>query len=776
MTLSIRNLVEFVLRGGDLDSRFMSSSRAIEGTKAHQKLQKSYGENYTAEITLKHIVDWKDITFILQGRADGIIREEDGCVIDEIKTTTRPLEDFEIESNVLHWAQVKCYGYIYGIQNQLENITLQLTYYHLETEGIKKLCKVFSIEELKDFTRDLIEKYYIWANRIQNWTTKRNQSIKNLDFPFETYRKGQRELAVAVYKTIREGKKLFVQAPTGTGKTISTLFPAVKAMGEGLTSKIFYLTAKTITRSVAEEGFEKMEQKGLRCKRLTLTAKEKICFEKGASCTPEECTYAKGHFDRVNPALEEIFEYEDSFSRTIIESYSQKHHICPFEFSLDLALWADCVICDYNYVFDPRVYLRRFFTEEGEEYTFLIDEAHNLVDRSREMFSAVLYKNPILNLKKMLQHKNKKLAKTLHQINTHMVETKKRCVEKENFVSMEEPRELYSILRRFVTEADEWLQKNERTEDYQALLDFYFEAVSFLRIGECYDSRYVTYGEKIDRDFKLKLFCLDPSFLLEEATKRGKAVVFFSATLTPISYFREILGGRETDHRMLLDSPFEEKNLCLLIDDSISTKYKNRETSYQSVLQCISNLISTKKGNYLVFFPSYKYMQEITALFRKNHGNVVTLEQKPTMTEEERELFLENFREDREQTLVGFAVMGGVFSEGIDLPGERLIGAIIIGVGLPQICLETDIIRDYFQKKNHKGYEYAYMYPGMNKVLQSVGRVIRREQDRGVVLLIDERFTSSTYKSLFPKTWRQYKRAAKSKYIQEIVQQFWSDR
>ncbi|AOT71105.1 ATP-dependent DNA helicase [Geosporobacter ferrireducens] len=773
--LSVRNLVELVLRAGNLDSRFMGSSRAVEGTKAHQKLQKSYKENYIPEVALKHTLQYEEIILTLQGRADGIFLEADGPVIDEIKTTMRPLEELDGE-NLLHWAQAKCYGYIYSMQNQLDEISVQLTYYQLDTEEIKRFRKAFHIQELEVFLYELLKGYISWANWTRSWEIKRNQSIQQMEFPFGQYRKGQRNLAVAVYKSIKEGKQLFAQAPTGTGKTISTLFPTVKALGERYASKIFYLTAKTITRSVAEEAFERMQKKGLDCKTLTLTAKEKICFEKGAKCVPEECSYAKGHFDRVNAAIEDILKNENALTREIIEIYGQKHRVCPFEFSLDLALWADCVICDYNYVFDPRVYLKRFFQEQNEDYIFLIDEAHNLVDRSREMFSAALNKKEILHLKKMMKEKEPKLFKSLNQLNAYMIQMRKQWEEKGILVMTEEPKEIYPMLRKFMTQADEWLQKNEKTSGYEELLDFYFEAAAFLRIAELYDERYVTYVEKEVGDLKLKLFCLDPSKLLKEALARGKAAVLFSATLSPMDYFVEILGGDEATRKLLLPSPFEREKLCLMIAGDVSTKYRDREKSYTSIAQYIYETVCGKKGNYMVYFPSYKYMQEVAAIFQEQYPHMTVIVQQNGMSEEERKAFLENFQPGRSDALIGFAVMGGIFSEGVDLTGERLIGAIIVGVGLPQICLETDIIREYFQKKNQQGFEFAYMYPGMNKVLQAAGRVIRTEEDQGVILLIDERFTTSRYQQIFPMEWRNCLRIKALARLKKALEEFWPEK
>jgi len=770
--ISVRNLVEFVLRAGDLDARFMSTSRALEGTRAHQKVQKSAKESYTPEVSLKHTMEYEGFAIIIEGRADGIIKEDNFIIIDEIKSTTKPLDLIDENHNLIHWAQAKSYGYIYSKENHLEEVDVQLTYFQLDTEEMKIIRKTFKFKELQDFFYDIMDKYFIWANLTIDWNKKRDASISTIDFPFKTYRKGQRELAVAAYKTIVEGKKIFVQAPTGIGKTISTIFPAVKAIGEGHTSKIFYLTAKTITRQVAEEATLKMIKEGLELKTTTLTAKDKICFMEESICNPDYCPFAKGHFDRVNEAILEIFNKENILTRDVIEEYAQKHNVCPFEFSLDLSIWSDCVICDYNYVFDPRVYLKRFFLENGGDYTFLIDEAHNLVDRAREMFSADLFKSKFLQMKNVMKEKEPKIAKALNKLNSYMISLKKKCEDREQLVE-DEPKEIYPLLKKFINESEEWLAENEKTEGHKELLELYFEALAFIRISEFYDNRYVTYVEKNKNDTRLKLFCLDPSFLLSEAIKRGKTAVFFSATLTPLNYFREILGGMEEDYIMQLSSPFDHRNLCLCIADKISTKYRNRDNSYLSIVEYIKTVIEEKKGNYLIFFPSYKYMNEVYERFSEKYPDMNSIIQSPVMNEEEREAFLDKFHPNTREELVGFAVLGGIFSEGIDLKGERLIGAIIVGVGLPQICLERDIIKNYYDTKNRQGYEYAYMYPGMNKVLQAAGRVIRSEVDKGVVILIDERFSNRSYKAMLPNHWNQYMKISNILETSKNIKSFW---
>lgn len=773
--ISIRNLVEFILRSGDIVSSYIGKNRAVEGTRIHTMIQKEMDDNYTSEVTLKTDVKFDDLTVTVQGRADGIIKEDEKIIIDEIKSVAKPLEKIDENYNPLHWAQAKCYGYIYAIQNNLTEIDIQLTYYQIDTEEIKRIRKTYTLEEVKEFFNDLIDKYYIWADLTRKWIETRDISIKGLDFPFDDYREGQRDLAVGVYRTIEENKKIFAEAPTGIGKTISTVFPAVKAIGENKGEKIFYLTAKTITRSVAEDTFKILNKNGLRFKTITLTAKDKICFCKESNCNPEECEYSEGHFDRVNDAIYDLVTHEDMITRGIIEDYARKHTVCPFEFSLDISLWADSIICDYNYVFDPRAQLKRFFIDEKNDYIFLIDEAHNLVDRSRGMFSAVLYKDIFLSLRRFFKDKEPKIAKALSKLNSFMLKMKKECNEEGYHIQKDEPEDIYYLLKKFVKVADEWLTEHQKEDGHQELLELYFEVLAFIRVTEDYDERYVTYVETYGNNVKLKLFCLDPSYLLSKILKHGKTSMFFSATLSPIEYYKNILGGSDEDNIMVLPSPFDRDNLNLMIVDSVSTKYRNRELSYDSIAKIVHSTIKGKKGNYMVFFPSYRYMNDVYETFIEAHPEVKTMIQEVGMSEEEREEFLYSFKENPEETLVSFAVMGGIYSEGIDLKGDRLSGAIVVGVGLPMICLERNIIKDYFNEENGLGFEYAYMYPGMNKVLQAAGRVIRTEEDQGVVCLIDERFSYNGYKKIFPPHLRSNVKIRRIDDIDKVLDKFWNE-
>ena len=768
--ISVRNLIEFVLRAGDIDNSFMSTSRALEGTLAHQKVQKSYGHEYSPEVTLRHTFSYDDYSLEIEGRADGIFKFPDETIIDEIKSTTRDLETIEEDFSHLHWAQAKCYGYIYALQNEMDNIYIQLSYFHIESEELKIFKRNFSFMELELFFIDIIERYIKWAKLTFDWADIRDYSIFDLGFPFENYRKGQRELAVAAYKTIKEGKNLFAQAPTGIGKTMSTLFPSIKAIGEGSISKIFYLTAKTITREIPIKSMGILMDNGLKAKTLVITAKDKICLNEAVKCNPRDCTYAKGHYDRVNDAIMDIFKNEDMISRDLVLKYADKHHVCPFEFSLDISLYADVVVCDYNYVFDPQVYLKRFFDGLGNDYAFLIDEAHNLVDRSREMFSAEINKADFLDLRDIFKDKYPSLYKAISKCNSIMNSFKKE-VGKGSYYQSEEITDFYYPIKRIITLMEPWLIAEKDHEDYEKVMEFYFKLITFIKISDFYDEHYITSIEVRDRDMIFKLYCVDSSYLLNQALNRAKSGMFFSATLTPLDYHMDLLGGNKDDYFIKLSSPFPRENLSLMIRDDISTRYKDREGTYVDIVESIGEFCTAHKGNYFVFLPSYVYMRNIYEILIERNPDLNIVIQESNMTESEKEEFLNRF--DEEDDMIAFAVMGGIFSEGIDLVGDKLIGAVIVGVGLPQICFERDIIKDYFKEKQNLGFEYAYVYPGMNKILQSAGRVIRSEEDRGAILLIDDRFTSYRYKELFPREWGHYK-VVKSKYhIRENLKLFW---
>lgn len=749
--IAVRTLVEHVFSSGSIDSRFRSQSTMLDGTRIHQKIQLTYQETDQKEVYLRADVPIKDLNFTIDGRCDGLLFRDREVIIDEIKSTSQLLENLGEEGLPVHWAQAKMYAYVYAKEQQLQEIYVQLTYVQVESDDKRYLKKCFSFTELEGFVNETVASYYPYAKLLYEHRKARNESSKQLVFPFESYRAGQRKLAAGVYKTISEEKSLFVKAPTGIGKTISTLFPAVKAFGEGYLNRLFYLTAKTITRTTAEEAFGRMRSSGLCVKSVTITAKDKVCFKDETKCQKDYCEFADGYYDRINGAILDIAANESAMNREVIENYARKHSVCPFEFSIDLAYVADAIVCDYNYIFDPRVSLKRLFEEQKKSTLLLVDEAHNLVDRGREMFSASINKELFLQLKKEFKAVNKVIYDRAATINSWFISFKKNSGELNEFTIEQLDEELVLLLTQFKEEAESLLLK----ETSPNLLDLYFKVNAFLKIVELLDEHYVIYGEKIKNDVTLKLFCIDPSKLLQKMGKAFRSKVFFSATLSPLPYYQDILGGHVDDYLLSIPSSFKEEQTDIFIKP-LSTRFRDRERTKEKLVSMIHSLVQNRPGNYLVFFPSYQYLLAVYNQFTHDFPEMHTLLQGAGMSDEEREAFLEEFKPNQTETLIGFAVLGGVFSEGVDLIGDRLNGVVVVGVGLPQLCYERNLIKDHFNNKEKNGYDYAYVFPGMNKVLQAGGRLIRSEEDHGTIVLVDDRFLQRHYQDLLPQEWRSF--------------------
>ncbi len=750
LRISVRNLIEFVKRSGDIDRGFYSNSRAMAGIYAHQKLQALYSSSYKKEVFLSTSISISDFNLTVEGRADGIGYDEKTClyVIDEIKSTSRDLDELDYDSNILHWAQAKTYAYIYAKNKNLDRINVRLSYFHLPTSQIKKIDHEFSFEELSDFFNELIVSYLEFSKRLTEWKEIRNESIKACRFPFKNYRAGQREMAVAVYNTISKTNKLFVQAPTGIGKSMSVIFPSIKAIGEDKLDKIFYLVSRSTGKITAQDSLFKLMDRGLRIKYLTLTAKEKICINDEVKCNPKDCPFAKGHFDRVNDAIIDIFDSVDEFKRSNIEKYSRLHLVCPFEFQLDLANFSDFIIGDYNYAFDPIVYLKRFFEGSLESYVFLVDEAHNLVDRAREMYSAELKLNDLMLLDEYLPKSLK-----INRANNLKAISEFNLLAKTRFFSYQAFENLNEALEKLMYSLNDYLIKYKEDEHYDEILNIYFNLFSYNKIYQYYNKDFVSVKE----ENTIKILCLDSGDIFKDILKNARASVFFSATLEPLKYYGNLLGADENTYYYKIKSPFDTNKLLVLRDKKILTTYRYRKNFVADIVRLLK-LFTEKKGNYIFFFPSYAYMEMVYEEYKKIDEKVII--QSRQMTEKDRSEFLLKFK--FQEDLRAFAVMGGAFSEGIDLLGKRLIGVAIISVGIPQISFERNILKNHFQKKLKKGYDYAYIYPGMVKVNQSGGRVIRSEDDKGVVLLIDKRFSIEPYSKLLPKHW--------------IVEDFYSDK
>lgn len=821
--VSVRQLVEFILREGSIDNRKTAGSDTAmqEGNRIHRMLQRSMGSEYHSEVGLKYIWHTPEYDIVIEGRADGIIDynwgehdkpasaqgeilpapvKDEKVIIDEIKGTYKELKRITKPVGV-HLAQAKCYAFIYAQENRLDSIGVRMTYCNIESEELKYFHEDYTFDELKSWFYELVEEYKKWADFQFEWNSTRTDSIKQLEFPF-TYREGQKELVTYVYQTIYHKRKLFLEAPTGVGKTISTVFPAVKSMGEGLTEKLFYLTAKTITRTVAQECFGLLAHNGLQMKTVILTARDKICFlrqegenelQRTAECNPDACPYANGHFDRINDAMYDLLTHENGFTREKVLEYAEKHKVCPFELSLDMSLFSDAIICDYNYVFDPRVYLKRFFADgmSRRDYVFLIDETHNLLDRGREMYSASLYKNAFLAAKRLLKEAAPKVEKLLDKCNKELLAMKRHC---ESYNREESIDGFVMTLNRLYAAIDDFLDEHDTFPDKNEILEFYFEIAHFLNMYEIMDKHYVIYSQLMDDgDFMVRLFCVDPSSNLKQCMQRGRSSILFSATLLPIQYYKKLLGGEPQDYEVYAKSTFDEDKKALFIANDVTSKYTRRnEEEFRRIAYYIYEVVRQRHGNYMVFLPSHLFLEQVYDCFMQNYFDENIMEcivQEDYMSEARREEFLQRFQgntacdisaqidfeiEETDDTiLIGFCVMGGIFSEGIDLKRDSLIGAIIVGTGIPQVGCERELLKNYFDEQGENGFDYAYRYPGMNKVLQSAGRVIRTAEDVGIVALLDERFLEPQYRRMFPREWSRYDIVGVTE-ISKKVEKFWN--
>lgn len=782
--ISVRNLVEFLLRSGDIDRRKAAAPENAmqEGSRIHRMIQRRMGANYHAEVPLRYLYETPNYQIVIEGRADGIIEpmdseHSDSVTIDEIKGTYRELHKMK-EAQPVHLAQASCYAYFYAKQKNLASIRVRITYCHIETEQIRYFESEYTLKQLEEWFETLVKQYQKWADFQYEWQIIRQSSIRSLVFPF-SYREGQKDLVTYVYQTIYHRKKLFVEAPTGVGKTISTIFPAIKAMGEGMGQRIFYLTAKTITRTVAEDTVQLLREQKLSLKSIVLTAKDKICFQEETMCNPVDCPYAKGHFDRINDAVYDLILHEDNWSREVLERYAKLHRVCPFELSLDASLFADLVICDYNYLFDPHVYLKRFFSEGvREEIIFLIDEAHNLVDRGREMYSACMQKEEFLSLKKLVKEYDAGICRQLDRCNKELLELKRSCEEYQCW----EESDIASLVRgmiRLSGAIENYLEDHEDSPIREELLDFYFTLSHFLMIHENLGDDYVIYTSFTDENrFQIKLFNVNPARNLQECMMRGRSTILFSATLLPVSYYKQLLGADEDDYEVYAKTIFDAEKRGLFIANDVTSKYTRRnDTEYYRIASYIYRITRIRKGNYMIFFPSYAFLRSVLEIYEEyfDEEHTECLVQNECMDEQGREQFLDRFsyRHDDQEVLLAFCVLGGIFSEGIDLKKDRLIGAIVVGTGFPMVCTEREILKSHFESEGKNGFDYAYRYPGMNKVLQAAGRVIRTAEDIGIVALLDERFLTIPYQRMFPREWKNYVDISLNE-IESSVERFWN--
>ncbi|WP_049173207.1 ATP-dependent DNA helicase [Lacticaseibacillus rhamnosus] len=779
--IGIREFVELTVRTGDLNPVTSNSNNtAMIGSQIHRKLQAAHRESdYEKEVYLKTTVTVNDEDYQLEGRADGVWTENKTLTVEEIKTSVRSWEECSQNTKDRYWAQARIYGHLLCQQRHQDHAVITLVYVQTSTDTVSRFTETKSAAELADDFTDLLDEFTAWLKLRSDIIKQRNASIATLKFPFPQYRTGQHEFAAAVYKAIYSRARLFVQAPTGTGKTISTLFPTIKAMGSGLIQRAFYLTAKQSTRRVAEQAIALMADVGLRAKSITLTAKDTITFADEPD-DPSQNPYMLGYYDRLKPALHDLLEYEDQLTRSVIESYARKHTLDPFEFSLDASLFCDVVICDYNYLFNPLVFLQRFFSEADDSQFFLVDEAHNLVSRARDMYTASLTNQDFINLKQALAPFKgtalTKVRRTMTRIVTTMNTLADQLLNGQSLIFQAAPLDdLAQVLTRFTETVHDWLAEPPTPALQPAVelvLPVFFLANQYLRIGDFYDDTFKTEIAKEHDTIMIKMLCLDPSHFVDDALKKGRGAVLFSATLSPMPYFQKLLGGAEHSLAYTLPSPFTPDNQAIIVDASVHTTYRRRTQDLPQLIASLTTLVRAKAGHYLFFFPSYAYLKMAHEAFTAANPDLKTCVQENAMNESERQAFLDHFKAGS-KPVIGFAVLGGIFAEGIDLKGTQLIGVAIVSVGLPGINPETDQLRAYFDHDAGQGFAYAYQLPGFNNVLQAGGRVIRGAKDVGVILLIDERFITPRYARLFPDHWTHAQVSYNPTQLAQLLTHFW---
>jgi len=771
---SAKEIAEFLYGSGNLTNERMLAIRQQEGMEIHQFWQAKYEEQDQKEVFVKTELDRDDIHLLVSGRIDGIIIRENELMLEEIKSTHVDFNYLDETTFPSHAAQAKLYAYIYCLEHELKRLTVVLTYIQVEDKDVLQFEKNYSFRVLETFFNKAVGKYLEWISILEEHEASREKSIEGLAFPFSEYRLNQREMMAFVYRNILEKGILYVTAPTGIGKTIATIFPALKAINMPR-QKVFYLTAKNDGKQIALDTISLLEEKGLIAKTCEITAKDQMCFLKERDCDPEVCKYANGYYERVFKAIRDTFQKESLLKKDVIKNYARKHRVCPFEMSLDLSNYCDIIICDYNYVFDPRVHLIRYFEEKASVPILLVDEAHNMVGRSREMYSATLTNEMFTKLISLCSYLKPNPKREISRILDLFQEFDLELIEVD-FVKQEEVNEyLLQLVKRLLVKLDQTLSTDKKILNRSQIMEIYFALIQFTKIHEFFNSEFVFLLEKSDKLISVSIKCLNASqFIRQTIENYAQACTFFSATLEPIDYYKTLLTENIGMDAKLM-SPFRQENLLLLIADHVSTRYNDRGDSLKQISEAAKALISGKKGNYILFFPSYEYLKMVEKNLDFDPENVEIIKQTRQMSLLERSSTMTMFKTENDKTQVGLFVMGGVFGESIDLIGDMLSGVLIVGVGLPALSPFNNILRSHFDVEFQSGFDYAYTYPGLNKVIQAVGRVIRTETDRGIAILMDDRFGSSKYMRLYPREWSHVLTYGDISQIKRKIVKFWKE-
>ena len=794
VNISVRELIAFVMRGGSLDRPYVSYARLRQGTALHKAVQSRAPEGYMPEVPLSADITLGDVTFHLTGRADGIIDDDSTAIVDEIKSTARSLTSVSPSDYPEYVAQAECYAYMYAAMHGYDRVTVRLTFVSTDTLECEHYDSVRSFDELRGRVVGLLSEYMRFAKIAADGTQAFKSSAKKLKFPHHDYRLGQQDIILDTFGAIRRSQRLMVQAPTGIGKTLSVCYGAVKAIGEGAGRRIFYLTPKSTVGQAPTAAFDIMREHGLKARVITLFAKEKCCVGSMGpkDCTSVTCANANGHYDRINDALYTLLTKYGDIDKAAVETVARTFCVCPYELMLDAATYCDVIICDCNYLFDPRVFLRRFFDDDCDpsESIALVDEAHDLVDRAREMYSAQLSLSDFEGFAPLIPDTDFILYSPLKNIIGELCTLRRKCTENRTFLGEDEygtrlSNEPFSDVadacREFFTAAIGWLRvngDNAAEVPYgthtlaHAVREAAFAAKRYADASKRADGSFRHLAERRGERVSARVICIDPSKLLDKCMTRVRSTVLFSATLAPMEYFSDLLGAKRAT-KLKLSSPFERDQLFTAIMNKISLRYADRERTLAAVVEIIDAVVNARYGNYLIFLPSYEMLSKVAHAYSRFDPSADIRVQKPDMSEAERAKFLANFKED--SAVIGFAVLGGMFAESIDLAGEKLIGTVVVGTGLARLNLETNIVADYFEQTREAGFEYAYLYPAMNKVLQAVGRVIRSENDRGVCVLIDDRYATPQYSRLLTDHLKDIRLAATPEALMGALEEFWDD-
>ena len=781
--VSVTDLAGFACRQGDLAIANVAGPSAAEGIKAHKRVQLDaieQGEQrlicVESEVRLSSECRIQAYRVLLSGRVDLIAH--DAPRLSEIKTTLVPADQVPKAQKALQWAQLYLYGYLFKHpdKNTASNSNpLELELIHVNIRAGTRESEIRTVElgELREFANNALDTYVSWIVRIEHWRERMSVSSSALEFPYAQFRSGQRDMAASIYRAARDGQSLMCEAPTGTGKTVSALFPAVKLLGRNEIRQVAYLTAKVAGRLSAMQCLEQMQSAGLALTAVQIRAKQPTCFCSNGRCERDDrgvCPMTIGFFDRLPAARDELLE-KGLITAEYLDEIAFEHQLCPFELALQLLPWVQIVIADFNYVFDPLVRLVHF-SESRQDTLLLVDEAHNLLDRSRHMYSAHLKRAECVAQAKKCRDSHPLVARDLEALSRQM---RKQSAKQSDPVAVsicapEKLRRSASAAVGSITDTFGVAPSLPQTTG-----DLFRELCRYVAISDLFSEhhRCITEVSKSGhrQQVGVSLYCLDASDSLRRIYKLFKSTILFSATLRPGTFYRDSLGLPDTTTQLLLDSPFDRARASHCIVDWIGTRYRQRDTSLSDLISLIEQVVTEKIGNYLVFFPSYAYLERACSAYCAAFPGREVWRQSPGMAREDQ--LAQLARLDEPGHRVGFAILGGIFGEGIDYRGDKLIGVIIISPGLPGLDTQTQLVSEHYQKQGRDGYDFAYRYPGLTRVLQTVGRLVRGESDSGIVILVDDRFTQRFYRELFPSHWNLW-RAENPAALVEGVRLFWS--